>query len=145
MYSRYDLLVLRFVSHHRLDPAKLQLLKIHGILRYRGKRAGQRRQKPRNITVLITNRLFFLQRARSSEDSRILVRIPLSPPADLTGCYTGCPLKLCTLNAQSLKNKTADFTNYVCTSGADIFALTETWETLMLLTKLKQLHLVSSL
>ena len=56
MYSRNDLPALRFVSLHWLDPAKLQLLKMNSILRYRGKHAGQRRKNCK-ITVLITNRL----------------------------------------------------------------------------------------
>ena len=29
--------------------------------------------------------------------------------------------------ARRVKNKTSDFIDYVCSSGADIFALTETW------------------
>ena len=36
-------------------------------------------------------------------------------------------LTLCTINVRSVKNKIADFTDYVCSCKADLFALTETW------------------
>ena len=42
-----------------------------------------------------------------------------------------CPLKLCCLNTRSIKNKTSDFVDYVVTSKADLFAVTETWFTEM--------------
>lgn len=38
-------------------------------------------------------------------------------------------LRLCSLNARSLKNKCADFVCYVNSTEADIFAITETWLT----------------
>lgn len=38
-------------------------------------------------------------------------------------------LKLCSLNARSVKNKSADFVDYVGKTGADLFAITETWFT----------------
>jgi len=36
-------------------------------------------------------------------------------------------LILCTLNARSLRNKSALFFDYACDCKADVFALTETW------------------
>ena len=42
---------------------------------------------------------------------------------------TGKHLRLCYLNARSLKNKSADFVCYALSTGADIFAITETWFT----------------
>ena len=36
-------------------------------------------------------------------------------------------LKLCFLNAQSLRNKSTHFVCYASSIGADIFAATETW------------------
>lgn len=35
--------------------------------------------------------------------------------------------KICSLNARSVRNKSADLVSYVESSGADIFAVTETW------------------
>ena len=43
---------------------------------------------------------------------------------------SNCPLntlKLCLLNTQSIKNKTAEFLDFVCECKADLFAITETW------------------
>ena len=39
----------------------------------------------------------------------------------------GSYLKFCSLNARSVRNKSADFVSYVESSGADILAVTETW------------------
>jgi hypothetical protein len=38
-------------------------------------------------------------------------------------------LKLCLLNARSIKNKSSDFVCYGLSAGADVFAITETWFT----------------
>ena len=37
------------------------------------------------------------------------------------------PLTLCSLNVRSAKSKSADLVDYIYSSGADLFALTETW------------------
>ena len=37
------------------------------------------------------------------------------------------PLTLCSLNVRSAKSKSADLLDYIYSSGADLFALTETW------------------
>ena len=34
---------------------------------------------------------------------------------------------MCLLNIRSLRNKTADFVDYVCETKVDLFAITETW------------------
>ena len=39
------------------------------------------------------------------------------------------PLVLCSVNVRSVKSKSADLLDYIYTSGADLFALTETWLT----------------
>ena len=39
----------------------------------------------------------------------------------------GSYLKFCSLNARSVRNKSADFVSYVESSGADILAVTEAW------------------
>ena len=36
-------------------------------------------------------------------------------------------MKCCVLNAQSLRNKSADFIDYICDFKPDIVAVTETW------------------
>lgn len=36
-------------------------------------------------------------------------------------------LTMCLLNIQLLRNKTADFVDYVCETKVDLFAITETW------------------
>lgn len=38
-------------------------------------------------------------------------------------------LRLCCLNARSIKNKSADFVCYAASTGADIYIFTETWLT----------------
>lgn len=37
------------------------------------------------------------------------------------------PLSLCMMNTQSIRNKTADFVDYVCENEFDLVAVTETW------------------
>ena len=54
-------------------------------------------------------------------------RTLVTPPHSFFLKSSGCHLKFCTMNVRSLKNKSADFMDFVCTSNADIFALTETW------------------
>ena len=39
------------------------------------------------------------------------------------------PLVLCSVNVRSVKSKSADLSDYIYTSGADLFAFTETWLT----------------
>ena len=47
-------------------------------------------------------------------------------------------LRLCSLNVQSLRNKSAHFVCYASSNGADHFAVTETWFlSLMMLIELK--------
>ena len=36
-------------------------------------------------------------------------------------------MKCCVLNAQSLRNKSADFVDYICDFKPDIVAVTKTW------------------
>ena len=53
-------------------------------------------------------------------------------------------LRLCSLNIQSLRNKSAHFVCYASSTGADVFAVTETWfsefdDALMMLIELKRL------
>ena len=50
-------------------------------------------------------------------------------PIDISQCSSLRPnlMKLCNLNARSIKSKSADFLCYVKSCAADIFASTETW------------------
>ncbi len=87
-YTRNDLLWLRYFSWYRIDNNNLQLLKACGILRYRGKRAGQRRHK---VSVMVGNRPTILHLQRPVFNSQTLIRVPLElTPRN----HIGCPLKL---------------------------------------------------
>ena len=37
------------------------------------------------------------------------------------------PLSMCLMNTRSIRNKTADFVDYVCENKFDLVAVTETW------------------
>ncbi len=129
-YSRTELLSLRRTSYST-NSQTLHQLKLCGLLRYRGKRAGRRR-----IPVVI-NRFprYTVHREDGPSYRRLYQRdLNLTPvpymhiprhPVDMTLP----PLKLCCLNTRSVKSISADFLDYVSTSRADIFALTETWFT----------------
>ena len=56
-----------------------------------------------------------------------LINIPLIKSHQLTHAQR---LKLCMVNAQSLRNKTADFSDYVTESKFDLVTLTKTWFTI---------------
>ena len=59
--------------------------------------------------------------------SRTLINIPHHEIK--TACRPCCSsyLTMCTVNVRSLKNKTSNGVDYVSCSGADVFALAETW------------------
>ena len=93
-------------------------LKLNGLLRFRGCQAGRRK-----ISVRISDRLTHATRHdRTTPRSSVLV--PIVPEQRLR---VGSYLKFCSLNARSVRNKSADFVSYVESSGADILAVTETW------------------
>ena len=78
------------------------------------------------IPVLISNRFSSSNPRRKRAVASNLVKIPLTHQSFHN---TGKQLRLCYLNARSLKNKSADFVCYAPSTGADIFSITETWIT----------------
>ena len=63
------------------------------------------------------------QLSRPSRNPGNLININCS--TRLNGCQH--PMTLCTFNARSVKNKSADIVDYICDCKADLFAITETW------------------
>ena len=61
---------------------------------------------------------------RDTTTSDTSVLVPIVPEQRLR---VGSYLQFCSLNARSVRNKSADLVSYVESSGADIFAVTETW------------------
>ena len=81
-------------------------------------------QEFKNIPVLISNRTYNYSRSFKRPTMRNIIEVPIvrdeRPSAKRH-------LRLCSLNARSLKNKSADFVCYALSTGADVFAITETW------------------
>ena len=93
-------------------------LKLNGLLRFRGCRAGRRK-----VFVRISDRISHTT-CHDRTTSRTSVLVPIVPEQRfLVGSY----LKFCSLNARSVRNKSADLVSCVESSGTDIFAVTETW------------------
>ena len=65
-------------------------------------------------------------RRNSTIDLIVIDRSPLSAAIQDSASQ---PLMLCSVNVRSAKSKSADFLDYIHTSGADLFAFTETWLT----------------
>lgn len=100
----------------------------------RGRRAGwkvRRREilNRNSIPTLITDRCTdkkFTSPNRSV-NLRNLTSVTQSSCNSSDTTSTKNSLKFCLVNAQSLNNKNADFTDYVCHLRADLVAVTETW------------------
>ena len=123
-YSRSQLFRIRKASHCSIQPEIFQILKVNGILRFRGRKAGRRNYMCK-IPVHVGQRFDHVHNFPDLQN-----RIPVLKPIVLTSMVSSTdPLKLCCLNTRSLKNKTADFVAYAIDSRADLFALTETWFT----------------
>ena len=117
-YTRAELLGIRRASRSFVCGSVLHVLKLNGLLRFRGCRAGRRK-----ISVRISDRISHTT-CRDRTTSRTSVLVPIVPEQRFR---SGSYLKFCTLNARSVRNKSADLVSYVESSGADIFAVTETW------------------
>ena len=65
-------------------------------------------------------------RRNSTIDLIVIDRSPLSAAIQDSASQ---PLMLCSVNVRLAKSKSADFLDYIHTSGADLFAFTETWLT----------------
>ena len=76
-----------------------------------------------NIPVVTSNRLNY-SRSFNRPTTRRLVNIPIVN--EEYRCARR-HLRRCCLNAGSIKNKSADFACYASSTGADIFAITESW------------------
>ena len=91
-------------------------LKLNGLLRFRGCRAGRRK-----IPERISDRMSYTT-CRERTTSRTSVLIPIVPEQRFR---VGSYLKFCSLNARSVRNKSADLISYVESSGTDIIAVTK--------------------
>ena len=116
-YTRAELLGIRRASRSFVCGSVLHVLKLNGLLRFRGCRAGRRK-----ISVRISDRISHTT-CRDRTTSRTSVLVPIVPEQRFR---SGSYLKFCSLNARSVRNKSADLVSYVESSGADIFAVTET-------------------
>ena len=117
-YTRVALFGTRRASRSFVCGSVLHDLKLNGLLSFKGCRAGRRK-----ISVRISDRIRHTTR-RDRTTSRTSVLVPIVNKQRLR---VGSFLKFCSLNARSVRNKSADFVSYVQSSGADIFAVTETW------------------
>ena len=108
----------RVITYTRAELLVLHDLKINGLLRFRGCRAGRRK-----MSVYISNRISHTT-CRDRTTSRTSVLVPIVPEQRFR---VGSYLKFCGLNARSVRNKSADLVSYVESSGADTFAVTDTW------------------
>lgn len=99
-YTRAELLGIRRASRSFVCRSVLHDLKLNGLLRFRGCRAGRRK-----ISVRISDQKRHTIR-RDKTISRTLVLVPIVPEHCLRA---GSYLKFCSLNARSMRNKSADF------------------------------------
>ena len=142
-YSRQQLLELR--SRTPVPRNFFLSLKDLGILRTRRVRAGvTAKQRPRRIPVVFgsererTTKVYYSdqklpyyhnvnKRSNLGSNAKNLIAVHRMSLKSLEICRKVNQLRLCSLNAQSLRNKTADFVCYAISSRADVFAVTETW------------------
>ena len=64
-------------------------------------------------------------KCRSARNTSSLIEIKRAPLNKTPG--NSRLLSLCLLNTQSVRNKTADFVDYICENKYDLVAITETW------------------
>ena len=84
-------------------------------------------EKYLNIPVIISNRPNY-SRSFAKPKTRQLFEVPIvNEQCQIQSASRN--LRLCCLNAPSIRNKSADFVCYASSSGADVFAITETWLT----------------
>ena len=122
-YTRHELLQLRRRPFRgSIDQETFHALKLNGIFRYRGRRGGRRK-----ISVVINHHRDYVARPRPSPDTRVLT----SFMSTVQEHNSDAQLKLCCLNTRSVKSKSAVFADYVSSSKADLYCLTETWLTEM--------------
>ena len=120
-------------------------LKDLGILRTRRVRSGiKAKQRSHHIPVIFCRRRngkaqfnysdrklpYYYnvnKRKKCGSNAKNLIVIPGVTLKTPNICRKENQVRLCSLNAQSLRNKSADFVCYASSIRADIFAVTETW------------------
>ena len=117
-YNRAELLGIRRASRSFVCGSVLHDLKLNGLLRFRGCRTGRRK-----ISVRISDRISHTTH-HDRTTSRTSVLVPIVPEQRFR---VGSYLKFCSFNAGSVRNKSADLVSYVGSSGANIFAVIDTW------------------
>ena len=126
---QYSLHQLLEYQQHYCSPTftTLFILKQCGIFKFRGRRGDRKRriQRYANLSFPFRSRplscrgvnLHNLTYAERRKDSAVAQESLFSP------------LVLCSVNVRSVKSKSPDLLDYIYTSGADLFAFTETWLT----------------
>ena len=122
-YSRHQLLEYR---QHYCFPTftTLLILKQCGIVEFRGQRGGRNRRIQRCANLSFP----FLSRQLSCRGVNLhnLTYVERRTDSAVAQESLFSPLVLCSVNVRSVKSKSADLLDYNYTSGADLFAFTET-------------------
>ncbi|GFR88278.1 ATP-dependent DNA helicase [Elysia marginata] len=139
----YDPSLLRYICIHRNHPSnavtpdtflpqailtnltKLGINKHKTRKRFRGKRAGKRKQ--RAITVINSTRPLFSKHNPLPKPSVPRILIPIDTCRDPKTSLPSPTLKVCLVNVQSVRNKTTDIADLIEELSADIAFLTESW------------------
>ena len=125
-YSRHQLLEYR---QNNCFPTftTLFILKQCGIFKFRGRRGGRNRriQRYANLSFPFRSRLLSCRGVNLHN----LTYVERRKDSAVVQESSFLPLVLCSVNVRSVKSKSADLLDYIYTSGADLFAFTETWLT----------------
>ena len=128
-YSRNFLLSLR-PRACAACPQLLGELKLHGVLKYRGRKSGKKTRGFYSSIFPRTRRNY----ANSGYLQAPLLHQGLNPnnllsvrTLDCSPKATSCCVQLCLLNVRSIKNKTMAVEDFVVDQDIDVSALTETW------------------
>ena len=125
-YSCHQLLGYR--QHYRFPAfTTLFILKQCGIFKFRGRRGGQNR----GIQRYVNSSFPFHSRPLSCRGVNLhnLTYVERRKDSAVVQESSFSLLVLCSVNVRSVKSKSADLLDYIYTSGADLFAFTETWLT----------------
>ena len=127
-YSRHQLLEYRQNYCFPMFTI-LFILKQCGIFKFRGRRGGRNRRIQRYANLSFPFR--FRSRPLSCRGVNLhnLTYVERRKDSAVVQESSFSPLVLCSVNVRSVKSKSADLLDYIYTSGADLFAFTETWLT----------------
>ena len=123
-YSRHQ--PLEYRQHYCFPTfATLFILKQCGIFEFRGRRGGRNRRIQRYANLSFPCR----SRPLSCQGMNLhnLTYVERRKNSDVVQESSFSRLVLCSVNVRSVKSKSADLLDYIYTSGADLFAFTETW------------------